>query len=142
MQTIFTDMMHKHVECYVDDLVVRSNGHAEHRQHLRRVLKRACPLKCAFRVSLGKYLGIIVRHRGIEIDLVKMKAIQDTPPPKNVEGVKKAKLALFLIWLLSINEEGRSGIWRVKKPLIPSSAFLRRYFKVSKYGIFKIKVLI
>jgi len=27
MKNIFQDMMHKHVECYVDDLVVRSGDH-------------------------------------------------------------------------------------------------------------------
>ncbi|MGV7988968.1 reverse transcriptase family protein, partial [Mycobacterium kansasii] len=30
MQNIFQDVMHKHDECYVDDLVIKSNDHEEH----------------------------------------------------------------------------------------------------------------
>ncbi|XP_019106235.1 uncharacterized mitochondrial protein AtMg00860-like [Beta vulgaris subsp. vulgaris] len=43
------------------------------------------PLKCAFGVTLGKLLGFIVRHRGIEIDQEKIKAIQEMPEPKNLK---------------------------------------------------------
>ncbi|XP_020704675.1 uncharacterized protein LOC110115702 [Dendrobium catenatum] len=43
------------------------------------------PLKCAFGVSSGKFLGYVVRHRGIEIDPNKIKAIMEMPPPKNVQ---------------------------------------------------------
>ena len=39
------------------------------------------PLKCAFGLSSGKFLGLIVRHLGIEIDPVKMMTIQ---PPKKI----------------------------------------------------------
>jgi len=42
------------------------------------------PLKCAFGVTSGKFLGFVVQHRGIEIDQVKVRAIQDMPPPRNL----------------------------------------------------------
>jgi len=35
------------------------------------------PLKCAFGVTSGKFLGFIVQHRGIEIDQAKIRAIQE-----------------------------------------------------------------
>nr|GMC83251.1 uncharacterized protein LOC109150426 [Ipomoea batatas] len=64
MQTIFDDMLHKMVECYVDDLVVKSKLRADHLGHLRKVFDRLRkfqlkmnPLKCAFGVAAGKFLG-------------------------------------------------------------------------------------
>ena len=43
------------------------------------------PLKCAFGVTSGKFLGVIVQRWGIEIDQAKVKAIQDMPEPKNLK---------------------------------------------------------
>ncbi|XP_058068376.1 uncharacterized protein LOC131217455 [Magnolia sinica] len=66
MQNIIQDMKHKHVECYVDDLVVRSGDHQEHREHLASVFHRLRkkqlkmnPTKCAFGMSSGKFLGFV-----------------------------------------------------------------------------------
>ena len=40
MQKIFGDMLHKYVECYVDDLVVKTKKRIDHLQDLRRVFDR------------------------------------------------------------------------------------------------------
>nr|GMC46657.1 uncharacterized protein LOC109150426 [Ipomoea batatas] len=40
MQRIFDDMLHKMVECYVDDLVVKSKLRTDHLRHLRKVFDR------------------------------------------------------------------------------------------------------
>ena len=73
MTKIFDDLIHKIVECYVDDLVVKAVSYEL--KHLRIVFDRLRqhalklnPLKCAFMVSSGKFLGFVIRHRGIEID--------------------------------------------------------------------------
>ena len=84
MQTIFEDMLHKMVEGYVDDLVVKRNLRQIF-ERLRRCQLKMNPLKCAFGVTSGKFLGVIVQHRGIEIDQAKVKAIQDMPEPKNLK---------------------------------------------------------
>jgi len=75
MQTIFDDMLHKTVECYVDDLVVKSKERVEHVQDLRRIFERLrrCQLKmnllkCAFGITSEKFPRFIVHHRGIKID--------------------------------------------------------------------------
>ena len=67
MQRIFDDMLHKNVECYVDDLVVKSKQRVGHIADLRRVFERLRryqlkmnPLKCIFGVSSGKFLRFIV----------------------------------------------------------------------------------
>ncbi|KAM1639799.1 hypothetical protein PS2_009829 [Malus domestica] len=75
MQNIFNDMLHKNVECYVDDVVVKTKKRSDHLKDLRVVFERLRkynlkmnPLKCAFGVTSGKFLGFIVKHRGIEVD--------------------------------------------------------------------------
>jgi len=95
MQTVFEDMLHKTVECYVDDLVVKSKNRSDHLSDRRQIFERLrkCqlkmnPLKCAFGVTFGKFLGFVVLHRGSEINQVKIKAIQDMPPPKNLKELQ------------------------------------------------------
>ena len=53
------------------------------------------PMKCAFGVTSGKFLGCIVWHRGIEIDSSKIDAIQKMPEPRNIHDLKslQGKLA-------------------------------------------------
>ncbi|KAM2968357.1 hypothetical protein FF1_028512 [Malus domestica] len=72
---IFNDMLHKNVECYVDDVVVKTKKRLYHLKDLRIVFERLGkynlkmnPLKCAFGVTSRKFLGFIVKHRGIEVD--------------------------------------------------------------------------
>ena len=71
MTAIFHDMMHRELEDYVEDIVVKSKRREEHVQILRRVFERCRafklrmnPLKCAFEVSSGKFLGFFVHSRG------------------------------------------------------------------------------
>ena len=82
MQKIFDNVLHKYVECYVDDLVVKIKRREDHLVDLRSVFNRLRkyqlkmnPRKCAFGVTSGKFLGFIVRHRSIEIDKSKIEAI-------------------------------------------------------------------
>jgi len=91
MQTIFEDVLHKMVECYMDDLVIKSKRRLDPLQDLCQIFKRLrkCqlkmnPLKCAFGVMSSKFLGFVVRHRGIKIDRAKIRVIQDMPPPRNL----------------------------------------------------------
>ena len=67
MQWIFDDILHKTVQCYVDDLVVKTKKRGDHLRDLRIVFNRLRkyqlkmnPLKCAFGVTSGKFLGFIV----------------------------------------------------------------------------------
>ena len=40
MQKIFDDMLHKNVECYVDDLVVKTRNRGDHLEDLKKVFDR------------------------------------------------------------------------------------------------------
>ena len=63
MQRIFDDILHKNIECYVDDLVVMSKKRMEHLQDLCQVFERLRryqlkmnPMKCAFGVTSGRQI--------------------------------------------------------------------------------------
>ena len=60
-------MMHKDVEVYVDDMIVKSYDRADHLVALERFFQRIGkfklslnPKKCIFGVSSGKLLGYMV----------------------------------------------------------------------------------
>ena len=79
------------MECYADDLVFKTKRGEDHLVDLRSVFNRLRkyqlkmnPRKCASGVTSKKFLSFIVRHRGIEIDQSKIKAIQKMPEPKNL----------------------------------------------------------
>ncbi|XP_062100229.1 uncharacterized protein LOC133806112 [Humulus lupulus] len=91
MTTVFEDMLHNTIECYVDDLVMTTKERRNHLDDLRQVFDKLRkhqlkmnPLKCAFGLTSGKYLRFIVRHRGIEIDPAKIKVILEMLPPRNL----------------------------------------------------------
>jgi hypothetical protein len=63
------------VEVYIDDIVVKSASIKSHLGYLRLAFEKMRryglsmnPLKCAFGVSAGKFLGFIVHEKGVEID--------------------------------------------------------------------------
>lgn len=68
MTQIFREMLHKTVECYVDDLAVKSRKEVDHLADLRQVFSslgnlKMNPLKCFFGVSSGGDLIIYRRLR-------------------------------------------------------------------------------
>ena len=92
--TLFHDMMHKEVEVYVDDMMVKSKTREGHFEALDKFLARLerynlrlNPKKCVFRITSGKLLGHIVSERGIEVDPDKIKAIQEMLVPKTEKDV-------------------------------------------------------
>ena len=44
--------------------------------------------KCAFGVSLRKFLGFMVSHRGIEANPDKIQVILNIEPPRNIKEVQ------------------------------------------------------
>ena len=87
--TIFHDMMHREVEVYVDDVIIKSRTQIDHVHDLRNSFEilrkynlKLNPAKCAFGVPSGKLSGFIVSRRGIELDPSKINSIREQPPPK------------------------------------------------------------
>jgi len=95
MTKIFHDMIHKEIEVYVDDMIVKSGTEEEHVKYLLKMFKwlrkyklRLNPNKCTFGVRFGKLLGFIVSQKGIEIDPDKVRAIREMPAPKIEKQVR------------------------------------------------------
>ena len=88
-------MMHEEMEDYVDDIVVKSKTRTGHLWVLEQVFERCrkyklCmnAMKCAFRVSAGKFLGFLVHHKSISVDLAKATAIATMKRPTIVRELK------------------------------------------------------
>jgi hypothetical protein len=69
MTIVLDDLIHQSVECYIDDIVVKTRERQNHQDDLRIVFNRLQkhqlkmnPLKCAFVVKSGVFLGFIVHH--------------------------------------------------------------------------------
>ncbi|RVW66367.1 Retrovirus-related Pol polyprotein from transposon 17.6 [Vitis vinifera] len=94
---LFHDMMHRDVEVYVDDMIVKSRDRPDHLAALERFFERIRqfklrlnPKKCTFRVTSRKLLGYMVRERGIEVDPDKIRAILDMPASRTERECQRA----------------------------------------------------
>ena len=91
---IFRPLIGKTIEVYIDDMLVKPKerpNHAEHLQEafelLRAYSMKHNPLKCAFLVSAGRFLGFMVTQRGIEANPTQLKAILESSAPASRKGV-------------------------------------------------------
>ena len=110
-------MMHKEIKDYVDDIVVKSKTKAGHFQVLEQVFER-CGMyklrtnlkKCAFGVFDGKFLGFIVHHIGINVDLAKATSIATMKRPTTIKELKSllgkvSYIRRFMLGLASVISE-------------------------------------
>jgi hypothetical protein len=81
---MFQRQIGKNVKVYVEDVLVKSIQATKHIvdlretfQTLRKHKMKLNPMKCAFKVSSGKFLGFMVSQRGIEVNPDKVKAVLD-----------------------------------------------------------------
>lgn len=88
MNSTFLDFIEKFMQVYIDDIVIKSSYENDHLDHLRRSFEsmrryrlKMNPLKCAFGVHAGDFLGFVVQKKGIEINQNNTKAILDLKPP-------------------------------------------------------------
>ena len=73
---MFEPQLGKNIEVYINDMVVKSKVASEHVgdlgnifEILRKYKLRLNTSKCSFGVGSGKFLGYMVTHRGIEVNL-------------------------------------------------------------------------
>ena len=92
--TLLYDLIHKEVEVYVDDMIVKSKEREGQIPALRKFFERIQfykfwlnPKKCTFGVTSRKLLGFMVSQRGIEVDLDKIKAIVEMKPPRTEKEI-------------------------------------------------------
>ena len=79
----------------MDDMLVKSRREEDHLEDLRETFDtlRSYNMKlnlgkCAFKVTVGKFLGFMVSQRGIEANPDKIRVIMEMTPPRNVKEVQ------------------------------------------------------
>ncbi|RVW47932.1 Transposon Tf2-12 polyprotein [Vitis vinifera] len=104
MTKIFKPLIGHTVEVYIDDIVVKSKTREQHDLHLQEVFHllrrygmKLNPSKCAFGVSAGKFLGFMISQRGIEVSPDQVKAVIETPPPRNKKELQRLTCKLVAL---------------------------------------------
>ena len=94
MTRMFEPQLGKSIEVYIDYMVLKSKVVSEYVGDLRNIFEimrkhklRPNASKFSFGVGLGKFLGYMVTHRGIEVNLDQIKAINSLQPPRNPKEV-------------------------------------------------------
>ncbi|GAU34191.1 hypothetical protein TSUD_162920 [Trifolium subterraneum] len=95
MQAIFSDLIEKCIEVFMDDFSVFGPSFDSCLKNLDTVLKRCVETnlvlnweKCHFMVTEGIVLGHKISSKGIEVDKAKIEVIEKLPPPVNVKGIR------------------------------------------------------
>jgi hypothetical protein len=101
MSKTFGDLIRDRVEVYVDDIMVKTKRGSTLVEDLtlvfdklRATRTKLNPDKCVFGVSVGKLLGFLVSHWGIEANPEKIKAIEAMRPPTHIKDVQKLTRSL------------------------------------------------
>ena len=96
MLSMFSDMVERIMEVYVDDITVYGGDFEECLTNLEAVLQRCIEKnlvlnweKCHFMVNQGIVLGHIISSRGIDVDKAKIELISKLPSPTNVKTVRQ-----------------------------------------------------
>lgn len=70
MNSMFHDFIDTFMQVYIDDIVIKfafENGHVDHLrqsfERMRRYILKMNPLKCAFCVQVGDFLGFVVHKK-------------------------------------------------------------------------------
>jgi archaellum component FlaD/FlaE len=102
MNLIFHDLLGVLMEVYINDVVVMSVSFKEHMTDLKLSLERMKkyglrmnPLKCAFGVTSGRFLGFVVHEHGIQINTKKIESIGKIGEPVCKKDVKSCSIRLI-----------------------------------------------
>ena len=124
MVSMFHEHIHKSVEVYVDDILVKSKQGQDHIelfeevfQILKRYKPRLKPQKSAFGVTSGKLLGFMVSKRGIEVDSKKVKAIVSMSTPRNLKQLRslQGKINSIRRFISQLGDKCRPFTYLLKK---------------------------
>ncbi|KAK1626826.1 hypothetical protein QYE76_001141 [Lolium multiflorum] len=114
MQACLGEQIGRNIEVYIDDIVVKTKHAAtliddlrETFDNLDRYKINLNPKKCFFGVPGGQVLGYFISARGIEENPLKIKAILDMEPPKNLHQVQQlaGRLAALSRFIAKLGEK-------------------------------------
>ena len=93
---MFRPLLGSILEVYIDDMLVKSEQRPDHAAHLQQdfnILReygmKLNPMKCAFGVSAGRFLGFMVKPRGIEANPTQLKAILKSSTPTSKKEIQR-----------------------------------------------------
>ena len=93
---IFRPLLGNTMEAYIDDMLAKSNERFDHTKHLQEAFKllrrygmKLNPLKCAFGVSAGNFLGFMVTQKRIVANLLQLKIIMESQTSTSKKGVQQ-----------------------------------------------------
>ena len=93
---IFRPLIGTSMEVYIDDMLVKSKERPDHIRHLQETFElllrhnmKLNPLKCAFNVSSGRFMGFMVMQRMIKANPIQLKAIMNSHTPTSKKGVQQ-----------------------------------------------------
>ena len=93
---MFRPLIGSTMEVYIDNMLVKSKQHPDHATHvqqafdiLRKYGMKLNPLKCAFGVSVGTFLGFMVTQRGIEANPAQLKAVLQSSAPNSRKEIQQ-----------------------------------------------------
>src|SRR3954464_3602186 len=124
MNSIFHDFIETFMQVYIDDIVVKSTSGMSHLDHLSQSFERMRkyglkmnPLKCAFFVQAGDFLGFVVHKKGKEIDQNTTKAIMETKSPSTKKELQSllGKINFLRRFISNLSREGLNGVQNIKK---------------------------
>ena len=89
---MFVYQIRRDVQVYMGNMIVKSRRKDDHLDHLKENFNTLCsynmklnPSKCAFGVTIAKFLGFMVSQRDIEVNPNKIQAIMEMTPPRNIK---------------------------------------------------------
>ncbi|KAJ9557142.1 hypothetical protein OSB04_011756 [Centaurea solstitialis] len=95
MMSIFSVMLEKFMEVFMDDFSVYGTSYDICLQNLEKILNRCEETdlvlnweKCHFMVKEGIVLGNLISKRGIQVDKAKLEVIEKLPEPTTVKGIR------------------------------------------------------
>ena len=116
MMVIFSNMVEKTIEVFMDVFLVLGKSVNNCLENLRHALIRCEETnlvlnwkKCHFMVKEGIVLGHQISERGIEVDKAKIETIEKLPPPSSMKGIRGSL--------------GHAGCYR---------RFIKDFFKIAK----------
>jgi len=96
MNTIFHEYIYKTIECYADDITLKSHAKGDHIADLKRVLNitrahqlKMNPTKSFLGVASDKFFGFVVTSKEIHLDPEKVHAIQEMQPSRNLKELRR-----------------------------------------------------
>ena len=95
MDEFLEELDENSTQIYMDDIIIFSKGHSEHKRHLKELLDRVrrfglkiSPEKSKFAQTEVKFMGHLVSAEGVKPNFDRVRAIREIPVPKTVKEVR------------------------------------------------------